>query len=1063
MRVGFRLAMEDCASDAQVGEQRRRDPLFDLPFAPAPLAVGSAVHSGSSRESLRTLRRTNRSVAAVRALARGSVRDLHLEKGQARGRGQWEAARPRQRRLVEGMWSRHLARADWDPEVHGREALARMVSSKGGGYMLSSPVNMRSAARGQPVRGAMWPIVPEDVALPPPGSKPKRLEDLSPSCKRFLEASANRMLLHDSEVDWDTYHAIKPYMDPALRSKKTALRLVLRLALAGMLRWTRAAEHVSVFGVVKGVDEASGKVATRLVWDLRRVNQRFRVPPATPMASPAALAAVDLSESVAGGLELTTCVGDIPNFFYLLQIPEELSCWFAFEGITACQLWDFARAQGVTLPAEMGPPAQGLDVGLAVVAMGWSWSVFFAHTTLTEVLESDPQHLQPGGRLEHARPVPQFDRWTLLHWLYVDDYGAARLEVPSGASLDELPIAEDGREIKRRLEAFGLSAHKEAVARGLDKSLGVSIRGDVVQVVESKVKDAVTATEFLLSRFRVSGREVDAVLGLWTWIAMVARGLLSIPNAVYAWLAEHRRKTSAALPDALRDEFQGLLGLSIFAQADLRAEWHEWAFMVDASWYGFGIVSTKSTVLELRTAAMGAEAKGWHAAAVDIPDDTDSDVSEHGYLQERAEHLALRQAKESGPGFLELFAGSAHLAMAVKALHLSWTEDWEVERGPQFDLLDTDNLARLFADIRGGAYWFVHLGPPCSSFSRARLPRVRTLQHINGLPNLSVEAQKFVDDGTHMMLVAVEICHWCHQCGVHFSLENPDSSLMFLHPAMLKLKAEVKAFDVQLDYCAFGEAWRKPTRLLTTCEELHVLGRRCTPRAGRCSTSGRPHISLRGTVPVGHETFSAWAGQLWTKVATAYPMGFCEQFAKALASMSPAGAGRPGGLVGAARPCARLSAPPPELPKRWQTPARWHLVLAARWAKEEHQNVLECRAAVAVLRRLSRSSKAWGRRVLIATDSLVTLGVLVKGRSSSAPLLAVAREAAAVQLVCGIRPYWRWVASEHNWADGPSRGEGVGLAGETEAKAGKPKLPRRLRVLLERRRAGLSSARLRHW
>ena len=79
-----------------------------------------------------------------------------------------------------------------------------------------------------------------------------------------------------------------------------------------------------------------------------------------------------------------------------------------------------------------------------------------------------------------------------------------------------------------------------------------------------------------------------------------------------------------------------------------------------------------------------------------------------------------------------------------------------------------------------------------------------------------------------------------------------------------------------------------------------------------------------------------------------------------------------------------------------------------------------------MVRRLTRSSAAWGRRVLLVTDSLVSLGVLSKGRSSSWPLLRLARQAGVCVLVARLRLYLRWVASERNHADGPSRDAPIG-------------------------------------
>ena len=99
---------------------------------------------------------------------------------------------------------------------------------------------------------------------------------------------------------------------------------------------------------------------------------------------------------------------------------------------------------------------------------------------------------------------------------------------------------------------------------------------------------------------------------------------------------------------------------------------------------------------------------------------------------------------------------------------------------------------------------------------------------------------------------------------------------------------------------------------------------------------------------------------------------------------------------------------------------------------EEHNNVLELRCVVSVLRHLARSSRCWSRRVVIMTDSVVSMGVLQKGRSSASSLLWLARVACGISLALGIRGYYRWVPSQWNMADGPSRGVSIGAAEETK-------------------------------
>ena len=69
-----------------------------------------------------------------------------------------------------------------------------------------------------------------------------------------------------------------------------------------------------------------------------------------------------------------------------------------------------------------------------------------------------------------------------------------------------------------------------------------------------------------------------------------------------------------------------------------------------------------------------------------------------------------------------------------------------------------------------------------------------------------------------------------------------------------------------------------------------------------------------------------------------------------------------------------------------------------KWPSE-HINVKEARVALLGLRWVARMARNCGRRFLTLSDSLVTIGVFEKGRSSRSPvLMALCRRAAAYQL-----------------------------------------------------------------
>ncbi|CAK0850701.1 unnamed protein product [Prorocentrum cordatum] len=125
-------------------------------------------------------------------------------------------------------------------------------------------------------------------------------------------------------------------------------------------------------------------------------------------------------------------------------------------------------------------------------------------------------------------------------------------------------------------------------------------------------------------------------------------------------------------------------------------------------------------------------------------------------------------------------------------------------------------------------------------------------------------------------------------------------------------------------------------------------------------------------------------------------------------------------------PGTRVRVPP--VHACWDDITGWKEVVRWRWEEKEHTNLLEMRTGVAAARHSARSRASWGRKHLRITDSMVCLGGFRKGRSASRPILILCRRMAALDLGCGMREYWRWVPSDRNHSDGPSRGFPIGQA-----------------------------------
>ncbi len=101
---------------------------------------------------------------------------------------------------------------------------------------------------------------------------------------------------------------------------------------------------------------------------------------------------------------------------------------------------------------------------------------------------------------------------------------------------------------------------------------------------------------------------------------------------------------------------------------------------------------------------------------------------------------------------------------------------------------------------------------------------------------------------------------------------------------------------------------------------------------------------------------------------------------------------------------------------------RWRAQLTLPWRDTTaHINELEMRAALAEVKRRSRSARNHGTRYLHLVDSQVSLGVLTKRRSSAHVLNRVSRKICALELACNLVPVYAFVKSQHNPADRPSR------------------------------------------
>ena len=178
-------------------------------------------------------------------------------------------------------------------------------------------------------RGTLCSSKVDNISLPDCSSK-FRITDACPDLVDWKSS-----LLY-GEDEWDSRVAlareVPSYADPALRPSRPALTdLVVKMFRVGLVRPTvrRNPFGVEMFTCLKKeADPSIGQAEVqRLLFDMRRPNVMFPSPGGVVMGSGSALAALDLSDAAICGDQCWGSAGDLPNFFYTLELAEDFASY----------------------------------------------------------------------------------------------------------------------------------------------------------------------------------------------------------------------------------------------------------------------------------------------------------------------------------------------------------------------------------------------------------------------------------------------------------------------------------------------------------------------------------------------------------------------------------------------------------------------------------------------------------------------------------------------------------------------------------------------------------------
>lgn len=216
--------------------------------------------------------------------------------------------------------------------------------------------------------------------------------------------------------------------------------------------------------------------------------------------------------------------------------------------------------------------------------------------------------------------------------------------------------------------------------------------------------------------------------------------------------------------------------------------------------------------------------------------------------------------------FLELFAGTGRLTEAVRRNGLKVLPAFELANGREFNLLNPSIQSLVFGIVKSGRVWWLHLGTPCTAWSRAR----------HGIKDHRRARKKEVQSVGTALLTA-RLIRLCLSRGIAVSLENPFSSRLWEFSPIHSLVVDSRMNFIFFDMCRYGMPYKKRTAILTSEIGFRALSRLCQ--------GGHGHELLKGTTRAKID--GKWQHVNKTSLAGAYPSGLCDHWAQLARKIAP--------------------------------------------------------------------------------------------------------------------------------------------------------------------------------
>ena len=749
-------------------------------------------------------------------------------------------------------------------------------------------------------------------------------------------------------------------------------------------------------------------------------------------------------------------VDDLRNFYHAFKVPESRAL-----STPVGPTWRADDFKGSSALVALKQRHQGMSISSSTkvvacfggLSMGDHWAPAIAQLSHEAVLKAcgalrEEEHLRLGF------PLP---RAPLSHYSGVCIDDKLSLQVfPHHVPVNAPASQQAGRDLEtcqQAEEAYNtvhLEVHqKKSLRRArMFKVWGAQFDGNqgLLSMDATKLISLIVVTARVAKSKICTERLLQKLLGLWAFAFQFRRPLFSLFQEVY------RIGHPEGFPDSpfqlsreAQQELQLASSLGMVASTSLKAQVHPVVYGTDASPEGAGIVQCHVGPKLARELYRRTDTRGFHTRLLS---EVGAYLHAQGLPSDEAEFVFQEEVRDTGVrdssadpsdatifptanessldigddlkelwhqfcasawrirdlgmlgfrlDFLELYAGSAGMSKAMLAAGFSVGPPIELQEG--WNLAD-ESLFRLVLQMcAAGRVGLVWVGPPCTTYSLARHPRLRSSEQPWGIDPLDPETAAgnlHLHQGLAVFAVQMIV-------GNEALVATPWGAYSRKLPWWRLLSS--LGYELRLDQCRYGTVFEKATALLCTSKNFAPLGRRC-----RCQHA---HTRLQG----------ALAAQ-----AAAYPQALCEDVARVSATVAKIRAealgqtqlGNSEGALGEAGDVRDHRGAQRFVSHLWSTHVAeslpWKVGRAYRFAKPNHINVLEGHAHKTLMH-----AAPMGCRLVVFQDSMVSLGASAKGRSSSKALNRVLRQSAALQIAKDLYPSGIHCPTWALRADDPSR------------------------------------------